>query len=55
MTMLIVTHEVRFARDVAYCAAIMIDGQIAEQGPAGNVLARPQSPAVQSFLARTLH
>jgi polar amino acid transport system ATP-binding protein len=55
MTMLIVTHEVRFARDVADCAAIMIDGQIAEQGPAGNVLTRPQNPAVQSFLARTLH
>ena len=55
MTMLIVTHEVRFARDVADWAAVMADGVIAEQGPAAEILTRPQHPTVQAFLARTLH
>jgi polar amino acid transport system ATP-binding protein len=54
MTMIIVTHEVQFARDVADVAAIMVDGMIIEQGPAKEVLTRPRQPRTQAFLARSL-
>ena len=54
MTMVIVTHEVRFAREVADNVAVMVDGVIAEMGPPGVVLARPSDPRVQAFLARSL-
>jgi polar amino acid transport system ATP-binding protein len=54
MTMLIVTHEVQFARDVADVAAIMADGVIIESGPAKEVLSRPREPRTQAFLARSL-
>ncbi len=54
MTMLIVTHEVQFARDVADKVAVMVDGVIAEAGPPGTVLRDPQDPRVRSFLARAL-
>ncbi|MBO1073337.1 amino acid ABC transporter ATP-binding protein [Roseomonas marmotae] len=54
MTMIIVTHEVQFAREVADTVAIMVDGVIAEAGPPSQVLAHPRDPRVQSFLARSL-
>ena len=54
MTMLIVTHEVSFAREIADLVAVMADGVIAELGPPGEVLANPQDPRVRSFLARSL-
>jgi polar amino acid transport system ATP-binding protein len=54
MTMIIVTHEVQFARDVADAAAIMADGVIIEKGPAKDVLTRPQDQRTQAFLARSL-
>jgi ABC-type polar amino acid transport system ATPase subunit len=54
MTMVIVTHEVQFAREIADLVAVMADGVIAELGPPGEVLANPQDPRVRSFLARSL-
>ena len=54
MTMIIVTHEVRFAREVADVAAIMADGVIIEAGPARDVLSRPEHPVSRGFLARSL-
>jgi polar amino acid transport system ATP-binding protein len=54
MTMIIVTHEVRFARDVADVAAVMADGVIIERGPAREVLTRPQDPRTRAFLSRSL-
>ena len=54
MTMIVVTHEVQFARQVADVAAIMADGVIIEAGPARDVLLRPQDPRTQRFLARSL-
>ena len=54
MTMLIVTHEVQFAREVADKVAVMVDGVIAEAGLPGTVLRDPQDPRVRSFLARVL-
>ncbi len=54
MTMLIVTHEVQFAREVADRVAVMLDGVIAEIGPARQVLTAPQHPGVRAFLSRVL-
>ena len=54
MTMIIVTHEVQFARELADRVAVMVDGVIAEAGPPSAVLADPRDPRVRSFLARVL-
>ncbi|HYZ63115.1 MAG TPA: ATP-binding cassette domain-containing protein, partial [Acetobacteraceae bacterium] len=54
MTMIIVTHEVQFAREVADLVAVMSDGVILEIGPPDSVLSAPQDPRVRSFLARAL-
>ena len=50
MTMIIVTHEVRFARDVADRIVFMDDGVIVEQGPPDQVLDRPAQERTQRFL-----
>lgn len=52
MTMVVVTHEMAFAREVADRVIFMDDGLIVEQGAATEVLSRPQHPRTQSFLAR---
>jgi polar amino acid transport system ATP-binding protein len=54
MTMIVVTHEVAFARQVGDVAAIMADGVIIEAGPAREVLTRPQDPRTRRFLAKSL-
>ncbi|WP_046868169.1 amino acid ABC transporter ATP-binding protein [Microvirga massiliensis] len=54
MTMIIVTHEVQFAREIGDVAAVMSDGVIAECGPAKEVLNRPTDPRARAFLARAL-
>ncbi|WP_395710604.1 amino acid ABC transporter ATP-binding protein [Reyranella sp.] len=54
MTMIVVTHEVAFARQVGDVAAIMADGVIIEEGPAREVLTRPQDPRTRKFLAKSL-
>jgi ABC-type polar amino acid transport system ATPase subunit len=51
-TMVIVTHEMRFARDVAQRVSFMDGGRIVEEGSADDVLGRPQNPRTQSFLSR---
>ncbi len=55
MTMLIVTHEIDFARGVADRVAFVDQGVIAEQGPAAEVLTSPREPRTARFLARVLH
>jgi polar amino acid transport system permease protein len=50
MTMLVVTHEVRFAREVADRVLFMDDGRIIEAGPAAEVLENPREPRTQQFL-----
>jgi polar amino acid transport system ATP-binding protein len=52
MTMLIVTHEMAFAHDVARTVAFMSDGVIVEIGPPDAVLLHPQNARTQAFLAR---
>ena len=52
MTMVIVTHEVAFAHEVADAVAFMSDGVIVEIGPPSQVLEQPENPRTQNFLAR---
>jgi polar amino acid transport system ATP-binding protein len=52
MTMVLVTHEMAFAHEVAKSVAFMSDGAIVETGPPGEVMVRPQNPRTQAFLAR---
>jgi polar amino acid transport system ATP-binding protein len=52
MTMIVVTHEMGFAREVADKVIFMDDGDIVETGSPAEVLANPQQPRTQSFLAR---
>lgn len=54
MTMMIVTHEMGFAREVADRVIYIHSGQIVEQGPPAEVFDNPQNPRTQSFLARVL-
>lgn len=53
-TMVIVTHEMSFARDVADRAIFMDEGRIVEQGPAKALFANPQHPRTQQFLEKFL-
>lgn len=50
MTMLIVTHEMSFAAQVADRVVFMAEGRIEEEGPAKQVLKRPTNPRTQRFL-----
>ncbi len=52
MTMLVVTHEMAFARDVSTQVVFMSEGVICEQGPPSEVLGNPQKRETQDFLAR---
>ncbi|MBV8169426.1 MAG: amino acid ABC transporter ATP-binding protein [Alphaproteobacteria bacterium] len=52
MTMVIVTHEIAFAHEVADVVGFMSDGQIAEIGPPEQVLEHPENPRTQAFLER---
>ncbi|MBR3099465.1 MAG: amino acid ABC transporter ATP-binding protein [Clostridia bacterium] len=54
MTMLVVTHEMSFARDVSTQVVYMADGVILEQGPPSQVLVDPQDPRTREFLKRFL-
>lgn len=54
MTMLVVTHEMGFAREVGDRLIFMDDGRIVEEGDPREVLANPQHPRTQDFLSRVL-
>jgi len=54
MTMLVVTHEMQFARDVGDQLIFMDGGKIVEQGKPADVLDRPQAERTKRFLRRTL-
>lgn len=54
MTMLIATHEMSFAGDVADQVCFLHDGRILERGPTHAVLSEPQQPETQRFLRRLL-
>ena len=52
MTMLIATHEMGFARDVANRVCFLHDGRILEQGPPAQIFAAPREERTQQFLQR---
>ncbi|MET9069193.1 amino acid ABC transporter ATP-binding protein [Streptosporangium sandarakinum] len=54
MTMLVVTHEMAFARDVADRVVFMDGGVIVEDGPAAQVIGDPQQERTKAFLRRVL-
>jgi polar amino acid transport system ATP-binding protein len=54
MTMIVVTHEIEFARDVADRIVFMDEGVIVEQGPPGQVLDSPREERTQKFLGLVL-
>jgi len=55
MTMVVVTHEMGFAREVADRVLFLDQGVIVEEGKAPDLLSNPQHPRTQDFLRRVLH
>ena len=54
MTMLIATHEMSFARDIASRVCFLDDGLILEEGPPREIFAHPRQPRTQQFLERII-
>ena len=54
MTMVIVTHEMGFAREVGSRVIFMADGRIIEEGEPNELFANPKSERLQTFLAKVL-
>ena len=54
LTMLVVTHEMAFARDVASKVVFMDDGVIVESGPSAQLFGNPKEERTRAFLARML-
>ena len=54
MTMLLATHEMRFARDVAPSVVFMHQGQLIEKGPPGQIFEAPKMEETRKFLRRAL-
>lgn len=52
MTMMVVTHEMSFARNVCHRIAFMDEGRIVESGPPDQVLGNPQAERTQAFLSK---
>lgn len=55
MTMIVVTHEMAFARDVADRVIFMADGYVVEEGPAKEVMENPKEERTKAFLSRFLN
>jgi len=54
MTMVVVTHEIGFAREVADEVVFMDDGLIVEQGPPADVIAHPREERTRAFFSKVL-
>ena len=55
MTMLLVTHEMNFARNVADVTVFMHQGKIWERGPSEELFANPQTPELKNFVGSGIH
>lgn len=55
MTMMVVTHEIPFARQVSHRTVFIDEGKIEEEGPSREVLFNPRSDRTRQFLDRVLH
>jgi polar amino acid transport system ATP-binding protein len=54
MTMIVVTHEMGFAREVGDSLVFMDDGVVVESGPPRDVLSRPKDDRLRTFLSKVL-
>ena len=54
MTMVVVTHEMGFAREVASRVLFMDEGHILEEAPPEQIFSHPQNPRLQDFLSKVL-
>ena len=54
MTMVVVTHEMGFAREVGSRVLFMADGKLLEEGPPADIFGNPQHPRLQDFLSKVL-
>ena len=54
MTMVVVTHEMGFAREVGNRVLFMADGRLLEEGPPQQIFGNPQNPRLQDFLSKVL-
>ena len=52
--MVVVTHEMGFAREVGSRVLFMADGKILEQGPPAEVFGNPRHPRLKDFLSKVL-
>ena len=53
-TMIVVTHEIGFAREAADTVVFVDEGRIVEQGPPGAVLDHPRNQRTRAFLSKVL-
>ena len=54
MTMLIATHEMGFARDIATRVAFLDEGRVLEEGPPDRIFGSPEQPRTRAFLQRII-
>ena len=54
MTMVVVTHEMGFAREVGSRVLFMADGKLVEEGTPEQIFEHPQNPRLQDFLGKVL-
>jgi polar amino acid transport system ATP-binding protein len=54
MTMVLATHEMGFAREIADTVCFLQDGRICEQGPPATLFTQPSQQATRDFLARVI-
>ena len=54
MTMVVVTHEMGFAREVGNRVLFMADGRLLEEGTPEELFGNPQHPRLQDFLSKVL-
>ena len=54
MTMVVVTHEMGFAREVGNRVLFMADGKLMEHGTPEEIFDHPQNPRLKDFLAKVL-
>jgi len=55
MTMVVVTHEMDFAKHAADRVVFVDEGQIIEDGPPERIFSKPKNPRTKLFLSRILH
>ncbi|HET9762686.1 MAG TPA: polar amino acid ABC transporter ATP-binding protein, partial [Casimicrobiaceae bacterium] len=54
-TMIVVTHEMGFAREVSDRVIFLNDGLIEEEGPPPQIFGAPRSPRLRQFISKYLH